>query len=183
MATLAPGARRRPHYAPQPAGASHQDILTAKAQIAAHCKSLAHMKNHINHMEVMLTGLDPQQVAACAVLGYEDPPERAARATADREAGVLSVLTTEHVQAIRDGQMASPPYRSIYETKKHIAHLQNIMQHIEAHNDHLESELSLLDSQHVVAAKVADYTDPPETVARAEAAKAAGEIPAENVGV
>lgn len=182
------GTRPRPFYAPQPVGASHQEILTAKSQLVAHRKSLVEVKTHIANMEAALAKLDPQMVVACPVPGYVDPPERIARAKSDAATGIKTVLTPEDGRRIAAGEMERPKhpgvfFHQIFHMKERIAHFRAIVQHTEGHNDYLEYDLDQLDPQRVCAAKVADYVEPPHRVANAEAAKAAGEAPAENIGV
>lgn len=185
------GKRPRPHYAPQPVGPSRQDIHHAKSQLVRHRHAVDHTQAQLRHLEAQLCGMCPQRVVACVVPGYIDPPERVARAKADKEAGVFALLgqfcTPEILQAHRDGKLARPEFvgffHTIYELKRQIVHYRTLVQHTEAHNDFLESDLSLLDPQHVVAARVSGYVDPPETVARAAAAKAAGEVPATHEGM
>lgn len=164
--------RQRPYYAPQhPVGPSHDEIRGAKGRIVRHRKSVADIKLQIANAEALLTTLDPQMVVACVVPGYTDPPERVARANADREAGIKTVFTPDDAAKIARGEMEPPDHpgifpHQIHDLKTRIGHLQMFVDHTTAHNDYIEYDLDQLDPHSVCAAHVADYHDPPERIAK-----------------
>src|SRR3954470_7091288 len=100
----------RPHYAPQPVGPSHDEILHAKSQVVWHRQGVSRFKSERANIEAQLDRFDAQMVVACTVPGYTDPPERVARAEADKAAGVKSVLTPEDGLKIMRGEMARPQH-------------------------------------------------------------------------
>lgn len=176
---LGMGVRPRPAYAPPPAPPSREEIRYGKHQILGHRKALDHAKERLAGLEALLDRADPQRVLAVAVVGYTDPPERVARAEADKAAGVVSVLTREHVAEIKAGRMAAPTfggpaYSELFHAKREIVTLLDHIAHIEGHNHYIEDSLSRLDPNHVIAARVPGFADAHDTVARADAAKAAG---------
>lgn len=183
------GTRPRPHYAPRPVGPSRNDILTAKSQLVHHRRAVKDIKTQLANMEVLLGKYDPQMVCACVVPGYTDPPERVERAERERAMGRKTVFTQEDAFKVARGEMAPPTEHpgvfshQIFDLKQRIVHYRLIAEHTDGHDAYLEYDLDQLDPQHVCAAHVADYKDPPERVAKADAAKAAGQVPDEATGV
>lgn len=107
------------------------DSLPNQAETA---ETLAELRSHIAEIEAELNRQDPQHVVACVVPAYTDPPERIAAAERDRAAGTITVLTAEHGEMIRRGEMKPPEhherpnYQHIYAMKQHLARLQLLVQ-------------------------------------------------------
>lgn len=142
------------------------DIVAAKQRLVAHQAALDDARAQITRIELLLAKIDPQRVLATEVPGYTDPPERVARAAADKAAGFVTVLTPEHVAAIKAGTrphpiFTGPAYSHIARFKTEVVSLNHRIAMIEEHGRVTKAALSRLDPQTVAAVRVLGYRDPP----------------------
>lgn len=163
----------------RPVGGGHEHIVATKREILHRRAAIHKARHHIASAEAHLSRIGAQHVVGCVSPGYAEPQHRIDRAAAEKAAGHPGPLTWEDRAKIASGEMARPVwdnsrpmYSEIHEMKRHIVHHTTLAEIAQALNDHAEAHLHSLDPQTVVAAKVADFLDPPAIVARAKAQEA-----------